>query len=267
MGIKFFKKNIYDLSNPYPVTTVTDSVATDTGEDFTDLMRNRLDTSGWSTTDSSDSGNTTIEIDFIDTKEFSDVLILNHNLKSFTLKYWNGSAWTDFSTAISETTNTLTSNHYSFTKVNTDKIQMIITGTQTADDDKTIRQLIFTESLGEFDCELYIKPVITRSRQSTTFLSGKTFVSRSSGGFKCTLEAPSVFTDNDLTLVETIFDSYNGVLMWLSGGTTSQYETLRQAYRLQDIYLVTCSNEYEPEWNEGRYKNGMKVKMDLVEIN
>lgn len=267
MGIKFFKKSVYDLSNTLPVTTITDAVATDTGEDYTYLMRNRDDSSGWATTDSTDAANTTIEIDFIDVKEFSSALVLNHNLKSYTIQYWDGAMWVSFSTPINVSANTATSNYHTFDSVITQKIKMIITGTQIVDDDKSIRQLLFCEYVGEFSVEPRIKPTIDRDRITSKYLSGKSYVTKSKGGFQCELKLDSVSTEADLALAESIYDSFNGVLMWLSGGTTTQYETLRQGYRLNDIYLVMASNEYQPEWYGGFYRNGMKIDLKLVEIN
>ena len=267
MGIKFFKKSVYDLSNTLPVTTITDAIASSTGVDFVNLMRNRDDVSGWSTTDSTDAANTTIEIDFVDVVEFANILILNHNLKGYTIQYWNGSIWVSFSTPISVSNNTATSNHHTFTKVIAQKIKIVISGTQVADSDKSIRQLIISESLGEFTVEPQIKPTVDRNRTATKYLSGKSYVSKSKGGFQCELKLDSVSGDADLSLAESIFDSFEGVLMWLSGGDSSQFETQRQGYRLQDIYLVMCANEYKPEWYGGFFKNGMPINLKLVEIN
>ncbi len=267
MGIKVFKKNIFDITNPVPITTITDSIATSTGLEFVPLMRNRSNDSGWSTTDSTDSGNTTIEIDFVDVREFDRILVVGHNLKTFTIKYWDGASWVNFSNTISETTNTSTTNFYQFTKVFSSGVQIIITGTQTANEDKFIKQLIITEAVGEFISQPYIKPIIDRDRKTTKFLSGKSFVSKSKGGVSFSLSIDSVSNENDLSLAETIFNSYDGNLIWLSGGDISQYETQRTTYKLEDIYLMLCANEYQPEWVGGFYKNGMDIDLKLVETN
>lgn len=267
MGIKFFKKNIYDLSNIIPVTTVTDAIATSTGTEYTVLMRNRDNRSGWATTDSTDAANTTIEIDFVDTREFDSILLLGHNLKAFTIQYWTGSIWTNFSTPISETVNTATSSYFHFTKVFSSKVKLVMTGTMVADEDKLIRQFIITELFGEFTVEPFVKPIIDRDRISTKYLSGKTNVSRSIGGFGCELKMESVSSDDDLTLVELIFDSYEGVLVWLCGGDTAQFDNQRQGWRLEDIYLMQPTNEYQPEWYKGYYKNGMPIALKMVEVN
>lgn len=267
MGIKFFNKNYFDLSNSLPVVTVTDSVATNTGQDFTDLMRNRNRYSGWMTTGSSDAGNTTLEFDFIDEIEINTILIVYHNLKSFTLQYWNGSTWVDFSTPINQTTNTLSTNYFNFTNVATSKLKLVINSTQVANSEKLIGEFIATTLIGELQSQPRITPIFDKDRKTTKYISGKSFVAKNVGGFGCRLFLKSESSQNDLALVETLFQYYEGFLVWLCGGDTTQFETIRQGYSLEDIFFMSCSNEYEPEWNDGLYKNGMAIDMRLVEVN
>ena len=162
--IRFFNKNKIDLSNTLVAITVTDAVATNTGQSFVDFVRNRNNTSAWLTTGSTDAANTTLEVDMTDTRELSEVLIVSHNLKAYTIKYWTGIVWTDFSTVIAETANTETTNHHAFATVTTQKIQIIITATQTVDADKQIKQLILTDEVAAGQLEGW--PVIKRPRNS-----------------------------------------------------------------------------------------------------
>lgn len=269
MRIKFYKKNIFDLDNLVPFATVTDDVATSSGQEIVNLLRNRDDDSGWSTTGSNDLGNTTIEINLVDTREFDRIMLLNHNFKSFTLQYWDdlNEVWVDFSTVVNPTDNTATSNYYEFTKVFSSKVKLIILGTMTPNDDKFMRQFIIAEAVGQFEVQPQIQPVVDRDRQSTKYLSGKTYVAKNAGGFMVDLKMKTVSNENDLALCEKLFDSYDGFLVSLSGGTLTQYETVRYGYRLQDVFLMMPINEYEPEWNDGRYFNGMPMNLRLAEIN
>lgn len=266
MAIKFFKKNILDLTNPLVTVTVTDSVATNNGQSFVNLMRNRNNNSGWSTTASTDAANTTLVFDFGEDRTFDSIHLIKHNLKAFTLKYWNGSAWTNFSTAIAETTNVLTTNYYNFNSVSGSKLQLIITAAQTLDADKYINQVIASEIIGTMQDEPEIQPQWDKDRVVTKFLSGKNFVAKSVGGFNCTIKKKSVSNSNDLTLAETLFHSYEGFLVWICGGDTSQMETIREGYRLEDIFFMDVANEYSPEWIESRFYNGMPLNLKLVEV-
>jgi len=267
MGIKFFKKNILDLSNDLPTFTITDGSASDTGSAFTTLMRNRNNNSGWATTGSADDGSTTMVVDFGETKSFTDILLVGHNFKNFNVKYYDGTNYIDFDTTISSTDNTVSTNYYNFSEVSTTAIQLKINGTQTADQDKYLKQFIVTNIIGTLSVEPEVKPQWDKDRRVTKYLSGKSFVAKSAGAFNCHIRMKTVANESDLSLVETLFNSYQGFLVWLCGGDTSQFETIREGYRLQDIFYMDLANEYEPEFNDSRWYHGMPIDMKLVEVS
>lgn len=266
MGIKFFRKNRIDLDFANVTLTVTDASATDDGADFLTFLRNRENTSGWATTDSQDSYNTQLDIDMTDERDIDTIILVENNFKAYTIQYWNGSTYTDFSTAINESNNTETTKEHQFNTVSTSKIRIIITGTMVADADKFMTQLILTEELGEFSFQPRVKPLLSKNRKSSRYLSGKAFITRMADSFAVSIEFQNVTGDTDLTLMETLFDSYEGFLIWLCGGTTTQFTTIRKTWRKQDIFLCNLLNEYEPEWEESRYANGMGVKLEVAEI-
>lgn len=267
MGIKFFKKNILDLDNKLPVFSVNDSVG-NSGFLFVDLMRNRDNTSGWMTTGSSDAGNTTMVINFGEAREFDRVLIVGTNIKSYTLKYWNGSSFVDFSAPIDVTDNDKSTILIEFGSLQEyQQLELVIRGTQVPNEDKYIQQLIFTEVLGEFSFQPEINPRFSRSRKSTEYISGKVMVTKSVGGFLCDVKFSSITGNQDLTLIEKLFNYYGGFLVWPCGGDISQYPTVREGYRLEDIFLMDLLNDYEPSWRDGHYKHGMPVNLKLAEVN
>lgn len=268
MGIKIFKKNKIDLDYAAVVLTVTDAVATDDGANYIDFLRNRNNTSGWATTGSSDAANTQLDIDLGSRKDVDSLILIKMNFKSYTIQYYDEdtTSWADFSTAINVSANSTETKSHSFTSVSARYFRIIITGAFTLNGDKFMTQLIVTESIGEFSFQPTIKPVIDRSRKATKYLSGKSHIIKSVQSFSVDLAMPSQIDDTDLTIVESMFDSYEGFLIWLCGGTISQYSSLRQGYRLEDIFLVNVTNEYVPEWGQSRYANGMKVDLKLTEV-
>ena len=48
--IKIMEKNVLDISNSVVTITSTDDVAVNQGQSFVDLLRDRKNSSGWSTT-------------------------------------------------------------------------------------------------------------------------------------------------------------------------------------------------------------------------
>jgi len=265
--IKFFKKAISDIDNPNIDITVTDSVASSTGLDIVNFIRNRNNRSAWRTTDSTDAGTTTLTIDMADTENFNRIFLLKNNWGAFTVKYWSGAAYIDFSTPISEAINAEDNNYYEFDAVDSNKIQIIITGTQVANEDKELYQLIITSEEGQLNAWPEISnPRHVSLKQKTTMLSGKINVIESVGRFSCSLKVPYWKNDADLTLVEDIYFNRLPVLVWLCGGDETQFRTIRRGYRLEDIYLMRPTNDYSPKWYSGVYSTGLELNIKLDEV-
>lgn len=270
MGIKFFKKNRIDLSFEEGTISVTDTTATDNGQSYVNFLRNRDLTSGWATTGSNDAANTQLDVDFgSGRKDINRIILVGHNFKAYTIQYFNAdtSNWTDFSPAINVSNNTADTIEHQFTTVNAKEFRLIVTETMTVDDDKFLKQLILTETIGELTVQPEIMPVINRSRKVTRYISGKSHIIRSVEAFEVRLRKKNVVNENDLAIVEKLHENFEGFLVWLSGGTETQYDTIRKGWRLEDLYLMNLRSEQEIEWSDSRFKNGMDVDLRLVEVN
>lgn len=266
--IKFYNKNKLDLSNQDATITVTDNVASDTGQTIVNFMRNRNNNSAWLTTDSTDAAETTLEIDLGIEYLISNIFIVGHNLKSFTFQYWDGLSYVEFSTPITEITNTKTTNFFEFNPVSVQKLKLVIYGTQTPDSDKSIKQLILTDKVGVGQLVGWpqIKnPTHDTNKKITKMLSGKVNVVESVGAFSIQLSVSNWSIDSDLNLIEEIYFGRRGVLVLLSGEDEAQFRTRRIGYRDQDIYFMRSVNDYTPEYNVGIYSNGLKITMNLTE--
>lgn len=259
--IAFFEKNKCDFSNESLLITASQA------DDYTQFLSDRSNDSAWMTTGSVDADLTSIIFDMVDEYELTDLFLVKHNFKAYTLKYWNGSAWTNFSTTIAETVNTQETNRHSFTQVATTKLQLIIQGTQVADADKRMFQFVATKSIGTLaGWPIINDPVVSRNRQRSVMLSGKKSIRENVGGFSCKLEVANWKSDADLTIVERLYDANDGFLMWLCGGSETQFSSVRQGYRKEDLFLMKCENEYRPEFYKGIYSSGLKMSLALSEV-
>lgn len=270
MGIKFYRKNKIDLSFDQGTITVTDTTATNNGQDFVNFLRNRDNTSGWATTGSNDAANTQLDIDFVvGRKDIDSIILVGHNFKAYTIQYYNAdtSSWADFSTPINVTNNSTDTTEHQFNSVSTSQVRLIITETFNTDDDKFLKQFIVTEEIGEFQIQPEVEPIIDRSRRVSRYISGKSHIIRSIEAFNVRLKKKNVTTENELAIVESLHDNFEGFLVWLSGGTETQYDTIRKGWRLEDIYLMNLQNEQEIAWSDYRYQHGMDIDLRLVEVN
>lgn len=259
--IFFFRKNYLDISNENATTTASQ------GADFTDLVRNRNNISCWVTTGSVDADNTTFTVNFNEAWTLNFILLVKHNFKNYTVKYWDGSAYQHFPTAINVSNNTDETTFYEFSATSTTKIQITITGTMTANDDKFLYQLIAGQKIGQLDgWPMIKKPIVSRNRVISKMLSGKQLVRESIGFFSCRLSVKCWKDTSDLDIVEELYSENDGFLVWLCGNSEAQFSSPRFGYRKEDIYLMKCTNEYTPEWHQGIYSSGLKLDLDLVEV-
>ena len=268
LGPLIFEKNKIDLDAPNISITVTDSVASDPGTDFGDLMRNRRNDSGWGTAGSSDAGSTTLIFNMTDDYLISDIIIAFHNLKRYTIDYWNGSAYVDFpgAEAVAVLNNVNNTTHHRFTPVTTSRIRLIIVATQTPNDDKYIGQFIITNRIGQFEVEPFIrKPKQERGRKIRKMLSGRSNITRSLGATSFAYQFPKNLNGADMAILQRMFEAVNGFIVWNCGGTVDQFPMVIPGFRMHDIYLMQCANDFDGEWNDGHFNHGQSTEVQLVE--
>jgi hypothetical protein len=259
--IIFFKKSKCDFERTEVVASASE------GDLYASNALNRNNTSAWLTTGSTDASLTTFEVDFQEVRDITDILLIKHNFKNFTVKYWNGSSFVAFSTPISETVNTAETTHYTRAVVSTQKLQITVNGTMVANSDKYMYQFIATEQIGQLNAWPVIKkPELSRNRIKNQMLSGKFNVVENVGDFSCSLYVKALSSDADLTIIETLYSSTEGFLVWLCGGSETQFKTVRQGYRLEDLYLMKCLNEYLPEYYKGLYNSAIGIELKLQEV-
>lgn len=259
--IRFFDKSKCDLDASNCVATASQGVG------FENLARNRSNDTWWATSGSVDSDNTTYTMNLVDMFLVDSILLVQHNFKSFTLKYWDGSAYQDFSSVIAPTNCTDSTSYFTFTGVNTTKIQLTILGTQTANVDKVLAQFIITKQIAQLCAWPAIKaPSHDKNINVTKMVSGKSSVVQNLIGFSVTLEVITLSNSNDLTTIDNLYFSGNSFLVWLCGGSESQFKTAARGLRLKDIYLMQCSNVWTPTPYNGLYGIGYQTSIHLSEV-
>lgn len=259
-----FKKNKIDLDNENISISVTDSVATDTGEDFADQIRDRKNNSGWATTDSADSALTLLEVLFGEERDIDTIFMILHNFKNYDIEWYDGATWTSI---VSISGNSDPVSFHQFSQLTALGIRVRVNKTFIVDDDKFLAQLIVTEELGRFEQFPEITHESSKNRKRLRMVSGKSKIIQNSGAVDIRVRHNNQEDDNDLTLVEQIFNTFSGVLIWLCGNDESQFRTRRIGFRREDLFLVAPSNEYENPWgSNGRYCEGTDYDLRLVEV-
>ena len=261
---RIFKKNVIDLDQSNVTITVVDPVATDTGEAFADAVRDRRNSSGWSTTDSTDAALTLFQVMFGDEFEIDTIFLVRNNFKDYEIEWFDGSVWNSLVTVTNNTENTT---FHEFPKITAEGIRVRINATIILDDDKFLSQLIPTEKLGDFNQFPLVVHEKSLNRKRLKMISGKSKIIQNSGSVEISVSHNNQIDDNDLNLVEIMFNSFSGFLFWASGGDESQFRTRREGFRREDIFLMAPRNEYSNPWgSDGKYKAGTNYKVELVEV-
>ena len=269
---KVFKKNYLDLDYSSVTITITDSVATNNGQNYVDFMRNRNNTSGWMTTGSTDAANTEIDVNIVNTREIDTIILVGFNFKDYTIQKWNGSSFVDFTNPVNITDNTQTTREHAIGTQDVSRFKIVVDSTQTADADKRIAQIIATKKVGtgqfvgwpEFD-----RPTIDSQKKTTKTLSGKVHLKESVGGFSTRLRfrAWPREASTDLDMLELMyFKEKLGFLFWPSGGDEEQFSSVRKLYKKEDIFLCRCTNEFQLEWYKNIYSSGSNITVDIEEV-
>lgn len=262
-NIRFFRKNEADYSN----TTMT--VTASQNNEFAMRALNRSNLSSWVTTGSVDADNTTFEVDFHEPRNLDSILLVNHNFKNYTIQYYNGSSYVDFTPAINVSNGVLITSFFQFTQVAVEKVKLTITGTQVANSDKQLYQFIMTTQLGQFLGNPVISNLVhNQNKVMAQMLSGRMNINKNLGGTSFDLAVAVWKIASDIALIQNLYASVEGFLVWLSGGDESQFSLSVSGYRLQDIVLMQCKNDLSPDFFKGLYKSGLNnFKVSLVEIN
>lgn len=266
--IIFFEKNKIDLEQQSVSITVTDSIASNNGQEFVNFMRNRNNYSAWMTTDSEDAALTQLDIDLGDLRDITDILLIGHNFKDYTIQYKQGlGSYLDFPTPINVSGSTESSSLHNFNQVQATDIKIIISGTQVPDAEKILKQLIITDRIGQLKGWPVVKsPIVSTNKIKSKMLSGKTNIVESLEAFSCTLDVRHWSIQEDVSIVEDIYFRREGVLMWINANAPEQFKLDLRGYRKEDIFLVRPQDEFRPELVRGIYDNGLKIAMKLVEV-
>ncbi len=272
-GIKFFEKSKCLAKDGASAEVVS-------GDVVSDYMLDTNPITSWNSVGSSDIVTETLTIRFGFESEINRILLINHNFKAYTIQYWNGSTYVDFSnvykltgtvqSSITETVNANDTSYYEFDTVTTTIIKITITTTQVANDEKYIFQVIATKELGTL--EGY--PIINSLKQSrntvvTEMLSGKQNITKGYETFSCKLQFknyPASLSD-DLDLVWTLYDSQDPFLVWLCGGhtTSSYFRYALRGFRPRDIYQCQVKGDVPVSYYKNIYNAPVNLELQLEE--
>lgn len=291
MGISIYKKNFIDYSIDPIISTGTPPVSfevlatptssiTDDERDTIQNVRDRSNNTGFATTNLNANERINIHVRFGSEVEVSNIMMLGHNFGEILVIYREGGVERLRRTITTMEPSAVSSSDTINTFMEIDKLSVdyiFIGGSNRfsrglspgQEGQAYMNQLIMTEKIGEFENQLLIsKMQFDNVKKEQELITRKSRIVRFNQRSVFRLSKKNVVSRNDLELQEKIFEENDGVLVSLSGeGKRTFIRTgLRSGYKPEDIFLMSPKNEYMPNFNDGRFNQGMSIDMDMVEI-
>lgn len=267
--MKFFRKNFADID--YDGVLIEAS----TGVSLRNVVRDRRRYGKWESVGSSDATTEYLIVYFDEAKTIDRLILVGHNFKAFTAQYYDGSAWQDFSSVvtkegshatISETDNEKTTSYYEFSSVSAERVKVTITATQTADAEKSLRELIVTEEIGTFEGWPTFEPSFDYNQIEKKSGRGRSKYTLFDESFSCRLVFKGYQKEDDHALVQTLWQGMKEFLIYPCGGDASQFNFQEMGNRLEDIFLVWFTESLSPTYTMGVYSLGLNYDVRLGEV-
>lgn len=257
---KFFTKSYLDIDFESVSITATSNAP------FITKIQDRKPYTRWISSGTDDTTTEEIIVDFGVERTIDRLHLIDHNWKEFNIQYWNGSIYTDFSTAISETVNADKTTYFEFNSVDTQLIRLQAIKSQVVDAEKYLYQLLATAELGTFVGYPTFTPNFQVKRASKELVSGRKKYSNFDQAAFFTLTFNRYPPANDHSILLSLFENRQEFYFWPCGGDETQFRFALNGTRLEDIYLCVIDGQYSPWFDNNVYNLSPNASVRLTEV-
>lgn len=267
-GISFFEQNSALFENG-----ATCVASTNTADQNLILGTNKY--FRWQSIGSNDATTETLIITLPASVQISRIFLVDHNFKEYTIKYGAG-AGTAFTgvvgldgalSGITETVMARDTAYYEFTPVTTNRLVVSVLKTQTANEQKSLVQLIATTEIGTLTGYPVMDGIdIDRNDKKEQAVSGRWHIEKAyeSVGFDLSLRTYPVQADIDL--LDGLHARELPFLAWLCGGEPDQFRFEQRGFRLQDIYQMRIDKALKNAYDRNIYLMGVNQNYSFLEV-
>lgn len=269
-GVKFFDKNYSLLKNGATIVASSNDAAANRVLDISRYTQ-------WESIGSNDITTETLTITLGQSRTIDSILLADINFKSFEVKYFNGSTYSSFTNVVGinnvskagilETSNAYSSAFYQFDSVTTNQIQITISTTQIADQDKYMTNLFVTNEIGTFEGFPRVKPTADRNETKATTLSRRSLIQKTYETNEIGITFKTHPYQNDVDIVENIFNREEPFLVYPCGGRTgtTYFKIEQKSWKLEDIFNMQMTGKLRNEFEKGVYLLGVNKTIKLEE--
>ena len=270
-GVKFF------LQNPALVKFGGNANAS-SNDDLAVYMLDISKYTQWESFGSDDLTEETITITLKNKTDINRLFLTDMNLKNFSIKYKDGlGVYVDFTTVIgvngvesatiAETDYSYSTAYFEFDSVNTDSFLIEALETQVPDEEKAITGFISTSEIGTFQGFPRVQPESSRNETKARALSRRYVIQKTYETNKVKINFKSHPFQNDLDILDFIFDSEIPFLVFPCGGRTGSpyFKVDQKTWGLDDVFNMQTVGKMKNEFEKGVYTLGFKKAITLEE--
>lgn len=235
------------------------------------LTENRL--TNWESFGSDDTREETITITFPSPVRANRLLLINHNLREFSISLSASTPITSFSNirkqtvnSISETNNLLDTGYWSFDEAAVTSITIRGRRTIVPNAQKFIFQVVLTTELFTFSgWPEILKFPFSNNETKVKTKGGRFFINKQERVLEpLKMNFRGYTYIEDVNFVSTLFDRDNPFLFWPSGGY-QQFRYPVEGWRLRDIYTMQTIGKYSSGLARGSYSGLINTQITLAE--
>lgn len=228
----------------------------------------------WSSVASNDTITETITITMPAAVTIDRIFLGDFNWKEFTVKFDSG---TEFTTVvgidgalgggITETAFVRDTAYYEFDAVTATTIEITVTKTQVANQEKTLVLFIATEELGTlvgFPNNKGVK--LDRNEKTETAISGRMHVEKSYESARLDLTLKTYPGQADIDLLDLLHDRDIPFIVWPNGGVPGNFRFSQRGWRLKDIYQMQTVKGATNAYDRNIYIMGVNQRYSFVEV-
>lgn len=252
---KFYKKNL--LNDSATMTATSANVA---------FIKNLYDRKPSTVVSSTTSNDTTPEVWEITPYDCScpidTIFIQNHNIKSGSITYYDGSSWVSFSTPATWSANSSKNSVFTFNGVPVKKIRITMNTTMVTNAQKYIGEIYLLQTIGtpssppsNPDGERNLEGVVHKTATGGAYK----VIRGEKHRWKLTF---SDATPSDISMFYDLATSIDSFIVWPSAGV---YDGVDFGYRIEDLYEVVWQNDFKAMPKGLMLKVGQSITMDLAE--
>ena len=150
--------------------------------------------------------------------------------------------------------------------INIDVIKIIGSNTITANQEKTIAQILAFEELGRIENIDTIDSKIKRVQKVSRLNSGKKDIINKGRYFEFVLGFKTHFRSADNAIIDTLLVRDDAMWLWINDDAENVQVMSQQPFRFEDIFKVSIEKDNGVKYTNNLFFSGMDIKLKLTEV-